>query len=341
MRKLWFLAVLLCAGLTTASVGAAADKQADLIEKAKKEGSIVSYTTSNSADQEAIHKAFNQKYPFIKIDGVKLQMENWTERVAAERAARRYICDIGWGHIFAIAKNIKEGFLAPYNSPERGVLPNYYKDKEGLWSAYAVSYLTAGYNTDLVKQAEAPKTWDDLTNPKWKGKTVGDDYNIELLSAMIDVWGKEKAVAFWKKIAANNAVMVQGRSNQTKLLAAGEYSLGIGLHAHEIITQRKSGAPVTWINSLNPMPALIQAIGLYKDAPHPNAAKLFIDWLLSPDGQKVFTARGRIPSRPGSATAAVLASGVQIVPVDTVMAAKEKDLGKLYWDTMGIKRVGR
>ncbi len=234
--------------------------------------------------------------------------------------------------------------LQPFYSPELANVEEgaVTKGPAGAFTAgHYQSGISLGYNTKLVKKDEVPKTYQDLLNPKWKGKTVADDYNVELLSAMIDVWGKEKAIAYWKKIAANNAVMVQGRSNQTKLVGAGEYAIGIGLHAHEVITERKRGAPLTWINSLNPMPALIQAIGLYKDAPHPNAAKLFIDWLLSPDGQKVFTARGRIPARPGSATEAVLAPGVQIVPVDTAMAAKEKDLGKLYQDTMGVKRVGR
>ena len=155
-----------------------------------------------------------------------------------------------------------------------------------------------GYNTNLVKKEDVPQTYEQLLDPKkWKGKKNSiDDEAYGLLSGLIRAWGREKAVSYFKKLAAQDPVLMRGNTNRVQLTVAGEYSL-IVAYAPTIQRETSRGAPMDWV-PLEPVAGQGNPMMLAAKAPHPNAAKLFIDFLLSKEGQKMLVGFRRIPIRP-------------------------------------------
>jgi iron(III) transport system substrate-binding protein len=153
-----------------------------------------------------------------------------------------------------------------------------------------------GYNTKLVKKEEAPKTYEELLAPKWKGRKISiDDSAYGLLAGLMHAWGKEKAVEYFKKLAAQEPVVQRGNTNRVQLTMAGEFPLIIA-YAPTIQRETSKGHPMDWV-PLEPVPVQVNPMMLAAKAPHPNAGKLFIDFLLSKQGQKMLVGFRRIPVR--------------------------------------------
>jgi len=186
--------------------------------------------------------------------------------------------------------------LAPYRSPENKFIERDMVDDDGYWAAYYVNPFVLGYNTNLVKKDEVPKSYEQLLDPKWKGKKISiDDSAYGLLAGLIREWGKEKAVAYFKKLAAQDPVVMRGNTNRVQLAMAGEYPLIIA-YAPTIQRETSLGHPMDWV-PLEPVPVQVNPIMLAAKAPHPNAGKLLVDFLLSKEGQKMLVGFRRIPVR--------------------------------------------
>jgi len=169
-------------------------------------------------------------------------------------------------------------------------------DKEGYWTAYYVNPYALGYNTRQVKKEEVPKTYEELLEPKWKEKKISiDNEAYGLLSGLIRAWGKEKAVSYFRKLAAQEPVPMRGNTNRVQLTMAGEYPLIIA-YAPTIQRETSKGAPIDWV-PLEPVAVQVNPVMLAAKAPHPNAAKLFMDFVLSKEGQKLLVGFRRIPVR--------------------------------------------
>ena len=324
MTKSRFLAglIALLIGWSATEI-AIAETQADIIEKAKKEGSLVIYGSTSISDQTALCKAFNKRYAFIQCESIKLAGHNWTSRMALERESRQYITDVVMGNFFVMAELVRRGYVVSYNSPERSAYSKGYKDDDGFWTAFTKAYTTIIYNPDLVGPGGAPREWDDLLSPKFKYNVLVDSNNLDILGAQIKVMGEEETVAFWKKVQANGAVLTSGSSGVVQRVAAGEYAIGVGAMAHQVIAAKRDGASVEWVSTADPMPILLQAIGIVEKAPHPNSAKLFVDWLLSREGQETLHAEtGRTPARSDVTTEATLPPHTMKVETSAEMVEK-------------------
>jgi iron(III) transport system substrate-binding protein len=181
----------------------------------------------------------------------------------------------------------QKGILAAYNSPERTAISNNLKDKEGYWTAaYTVSFVTA-YNARHIPRSEAPRSYDDFTLPKWKGKMWLNEDDTEWYATMFEIMGKDKATQFMRRLAQQDLRFSREPSLAIELLCAGEFSMIIGIHFHHTERVRQKGCPVDWV-AVEPgynRPPI--AIAMAKNAPHPSAGKLFIDYVLSREGQKV------------------------------------------------------
>jgi iron(III) transport system substrate-binding protein len=153
-----------------------------------------------------------------------------------------------------------------------------------------------GYNTKLVNKEDVPKTYEELLAPKWKGRKISiDDSAYGLLAGLMRAWGKEKAVEYFKKLAAQDPVVQRGNTNRVQLTMAGEFPLIIA-YAPTIQRETSKGHPMDWV-PLEPVPVQVNPMMLAAKAPHPNAGKLFIDFLLSKEGQKMLVGFRRIPVR--------------------------------------------
>ena len=186
--------------------------------------------------------------------------------------------------------------IASYRSPETKMLDDDLVDQEGYWSAYYVISYVLGWHTKLVKREEVPKTYEALVDPKWKGGNLSfDNEAYGMLQGLMRAWGREKAIAYFKRIAAIEPSMKRGNTERVALAAAGEYPLTISYNqTFERMVAR--GAPMDWL----PLePAVVSAfpIMIAAKAPHPNAARLYYDFSLSKEGQEMLRGMQRIPVR--------------------------------------------
>ena len=191
---------------------------------------------------------------------------------------------------------IQRGLLQPYESPERVAYAAGWKDKQGYWTSTDDNYFVIGYNTRQVSAAEAPKDWDDLLAPKWRGKIGMDPDNHILYGALEQSWGRDKAVSFFRRLAQQQIQFRKGNTLISQLIVAGEYPLGF-VYAHRVEFLKSQKAPMDWVSTMNPIVATGGPLALASKARNPNAGKLLIDFLLSRDGQLQLRKFYRIPSR--------------------------------------------
>jgi iron(III) transport system substrate-binding protein len=149
-----------------------------------------------------------------------------------------------------------------------------------------------GFNTQQIKRAEAPKTYEDLLNPRWKNNIGIDNTKIEWFSMLLKLKGR----SFMEKLAAQNPRVYAGNTNALNLLAAGEFPIMPGVYEYSVDSLKTKGAPVDWIG-LEPVITYTVAVSLPSNPPHPFAAKLFTEWLLTKEGQEVINQYGRVPIR--------------------------------------------
>jgi iron(III) transport system substrate-binding protein len=269
-------------------------QSASVIEGAKREGSVVFYGPLNINDSQALAKRFEAKYPFIKVEILRMSAEPLLNRIITEDKAGRNVVDVINNTTINAIK--KARLLQPYRSAEHAGYPEEFKDSEGYWVSLHNNYYVLGYNSKLVSAAEAPKDWSDLLNPKWKGKIGMDQEEFEWYAQSVETWGREKAQKFHRALAQQQIHWRKGHTLLSQLIAAGEFSLGI-VYAHRIESMKKTGAPIEWVKTINPVFAAQSPVGLAAKAPHPNAAKLYLDFILSKEAQLILRSFNRTSAR--------------------------------------------
>jgi iron(III) transport system substrate-binding protein len=191
---------------------------------------------------------------------------------------------------------MERNLLASYRSPETKMIDDDLVDKEGYWTSYYVIAYVLGWHTKLVKREEVPRTYDALVDPKWKGGQLSfDNEAYGMLQGLMRAWGREKAIAYFKRIAAIDPSMKRGNTERVALAVAGEYPLTVSYNqTFERMVAR--GAPIDWV-ALEPAVVSSFPIMLAAKAPHPNAARLYYDFSLSKEGQEMLRGMQRIPVR--------------------------------------------
>ena len=190
----------------------------------------------------------------------------------------------------------KARLLQPYRSPEHAAYLDPFKDSEGYWASVNNNYYVVGYNSRLVSAKDAPTDWQDLLNPKWKGKIGMDQEEYEWFGATLDVWGRERALKYHRALAQQEVQWRKGHTLISQLIAAGEFPVGI-VYAHRIESMKKAGAPVEWAKTSNPIFVALSPTGLAAKAPHPNAGKLLLDFMLSYESQQQLRSANRLSGR--------------------------------------------
>lgn len=269
-----------------------------LIEGAKAEGEVTWYSSFQAVQLEPVARAFNKRYPFIKVNPYRVSGQKQILKIQTEMRAGKHLVDVINGNS-EVSYALKEiGALDPYRSPQKEFFPASYRDKEGYFApTYIIPVITA-YNTKLVKPDDVPKTYEDLLQPKWKGKMFLDTEEFPMAFVLLNHFGREKGLQYLKALAKQDLLMVRGRTAQTQQLIAGERELAIALHGHNVLDFKAKGAPVAW-TILDPFFSKANELTLARRAPHPHAAALLIDWVLSEEGQSLTTTFGRVVARKG------------------------------------------
>ena len=300
MSRLFKSRSFLVAGMVALSCISAAvahaGSNASVIEAAKSEGKMSYYTTMTLSQSKKVVDAFQKKYPFIAPELFRGGGDEVLNRIQNEARGGLYAWDVVSTRGDSVLTFEESKLIAPYRSPKSQSIDKEMVEDDGYWTAYYVNPYVLGYNTKLVKKEEAPKTYEELLAPKWKGRKISiDDSAYGLLAGLIRAWGKEKAVDYFKKLAAQEPVVMRGNTNRVQLTMAGEYYLIIA-YAPTIQRETSKQHPIDWV-PLEPVPVQVNPMMLAAKAPHPNAGKLFIDFLLSKEGQKMLVGFRRIPVR--------------------------------------------
>lgn len=270
----------------------------DLIAQAKKEGRVTWYTTVSIPESKQLIDLFEKQYPFIKVDLLRSGSGALVNRVMSEYAARNYAADILQGTStrggFTLLK--QKNILGRYDSPEYKFLPAELKDNAGYWGSMFQNTFVLAYNSRNVKAADVPRTYDDLLKPIWKGRQIiNDTENFEWFDGLLKYWGRDKGLAYFRRLAQQDQIFQRGARGRIQLVAAGEapLTIGYGPHAQSFVNQ---GAPIEWV-PLEPVVVIINTVSITSRPAHPAAAKLFIDFLFSKPAQLKLRELNRITSR--------------------------------------------
>ena len=298
IQKVLVLATLLC-GVQLFNLCAA--DQGMIVEGAKKEGALVVYTSMTVDQMQKILDAFKARYPFIRTTMFRAVGERLLTKIMTEAQTGKYDFDVVQSAESQAYFLKKKNLLQKYISTESKNIQKPFFDPEGYWTAVYIMPNVIAYNTRMVKRDEVPKTDEDLVNPKWKGKIGMDHTKPEWFAWKLKRMGEEKGLAYMKKLAAQEFQLYAGLSVITNLLVAGEFPLVLNTYLHNVEEVKRKGAPVDWIVQ-DPVFTKFQPLGIGSKAPHPNAAKLFSDFVLSEEGQKIIASFGRVPTRRGVST---------------------------------------
>ena len=274
------------------------DRQKVLIERARSEKEITFYSSLQTADAEPYVKAFNKRYPFIKVNIYRISGQKQVIMIQSEFNAGRHAFDItnaSAAQAFGIKKT---GALDPYQSPQRQYFSSAHKDKEGYFIPTYIVPVVLGYNTNMVKRNEAPKRYEDLLEPRWKSNMILDIEEFPWFAVMLKHYGREKGLDYMKRLAKQEILMGRGRTTQAQLISAGERAIGIALNSSSVVDFKTRGAPLDW-TILDPYYAKPNMLMLARHAPHPHAAALLIDWTLSEEGQSLLAGLGYVVARKG------------------------------------------
>jgi ABC-type Fe3+ transport system substrate-binding protein len=280
---------------------AAAADQA-LIDAAKKEGSVTWYTVQ-IVDQivRPLADAFEQKYG-IKVDYVRANTSAIALRITNEAASGHVLCDVFDGA--TTAPVLKRRHLVLQWLPDAAkTFPAEEVDKEGYWIALYLSVLTGAVNTDLVPPGAEPKSWEDFLDPKWQGKIAwssenGNTAGAGFVGLVTREYGETKGRAYLQELAQQKlaAMPVSNRETLDQVIS-GEYPIGLQVNNHSAFLSASKGAPVNWL-PINPANVSLVTASVVAGAPHPDAAKLFLDFIVSDEGQAIYRDEGYPPANP-------------------------------------------
>src|ERR1043166_7541678 len=218
------------------------------LQGARREGRVVWYTVAGESQQ--IAQEFEKKYPFIKVEVVRSTVYPLLTRMLNEARAGNYLFDVVRQSTFTIGQLIQRGLIQPYDSAERKGFDAGWQDKQGYWTSTDDNYFVIGYNTRLVSERDAPKDWDDLLLPKWRGQITLDPDNHILFGGLEQSWGREKASIYFRKLAQQQVQFRKGNTLIAQLIVAGEYPLGF-VYGHRVEFLKAQRAPMDWVSTMN------------------------------------------------------------------------------------------
>jgi iron(III) transport system substrate-binding protein len=277
------------------------DREQRLLDGARKEGEVTVYS-SMIVDQalRPLVDGFEAKYPFVKTKYVRDDPPQQLQKLMAESHSGHMVADVVESTGLEVpmrAANIDQ----PFWSPQIEAYPESRRDPQNFWAPTRVSYLGACYNTNLVKPADLPKSFQDFLDPKWKGKMVWSGTtigNLLFITGVRNFMGEDKAYAYLQKLAQQDIATIPSANRViVDRVMAGEYAMCLDAFLHHPIISARKGAPVASL-PLDPVITVVSSVMLPKAPSHPHAAMLFIDYLLSKEGQQKLQAADYFPARP-------------------------------------------
>jgi iron(III) transport system substrate-binding protein len=287
--------IIWCAVIALFSLGVSLSRAQDsaLVQAAKKEGKVVWYTSLALPSSTSIAHAFRTRYTGIEVEVHRTGSQRVLQRVMQEATAAIKNVDVihtsDAGH-FVLLKN--KGMLLQYTP--RGVepFPTGFKDKAGFYFGMRATLSVMAFNPKLVAGKDAPKTWKDLLNPKWKGKmvTAHPGYSGIIMThvlALVNLYGWD----YFRDLAKNSLHIVESANDPAGLVASGERPIGADGAEYFYYKTQKQGNPIQIVYPKEGIPLIVSPVAIAKDAPHPNAAKLFSEFIFAKESQQLLADR--------------------------------------------------
>lgn len=268
--------------LAAACLFASAAQPAD-VAAARREGSLNVYASMAEKDLRRLVSDFERRYG-IKVNVWRSGKNKVLQRAVAEAHAGRFEVDVVHNPSPEMELLHREGLLQPVRSPYQDRLIPEAVARHREWAGPRVYIFVQAYNTDKVKPEELPKRFEDLLDPRWKGRLAVEGKEQEWFFTLVHAMGEERGLRFFRELVAKNGLSVRsGNALLNNMVIAGEVPLALTLYSYLPEQSKRAGAPIDWF-ALKPTIAYTDGIGVAKRAPHPNAAALFYDYVLS-DGQ--------------------------------------------------------
>jgi iron(III) transport system substrate-binding protein len=276
---------------------ASTSRAASVEDLAKREGEVVFYSSLNNEQIVTFRDAFQKKYPSIKVEFYRGTSERVLQRILTEAQTGRHAVDVISSAGFQLQSVKEKGLTAKFAVEEPAAFAKGFLDADGQWTNLHSLYLSMGYNTKLVSGGEAPKRYEDLLLPKWAAGKFGFNIrDVEWFVNMLKLKGREQGLDLMRRLAAQRPGYHEAHNLLAQLLAAGEFHAVTNTYGHILAREKEKGAPVQWV-LVEPVITYLHPVALARHAPHPNGGRLFLNFLLSKEGQRMLSAQGRIPSR--------------------------------------------
>ena len=271
------------------------DRDARLLAGAKKEGELVIYTSAQADDIGLVAKAFEQKYG-VKVTMWRASSEKVLQRALAEAKANRHAVDLAETNGPELEMLHRESLAQAVKSPHLADIIPAAKQPHGEWVGTRLNVFALAYNTKAVKKDELPKSYDDLAQPRWKGRLGIEADDTEWLAGVLQQIGEQKGIELFRDIVQKNGISVRrGHTLLTNLVASGEVPLALTVYNYKAEQLKNQGAPIDWF-AIGRAVARPNGAAVMKRAPHPHAAVLFYDFELSEEGQRILAKRDFVPT---------------------------------------------
>jgi iron(III) transport system substrate-binding protein len=310
-----------------------ADRDTRLVERAKKEGSVVLYTSLAPTESQPLSDAFQKKYG-IKVvlwRGLSAQV---VQRAITEARGRRNAVDVIETNGPEMEMLAREKLLGEIHSPYLADLPAGAIPAHRTWFPDRFNFYVVGFNTTKVQRSQIPATYEGFLDPKWKGRIAVEATDAEWMATLIKTWGDAKGMDYFRKLSALRPDVRTGHILLANLVVAGEVPVGLTIYNSNIVPLKRKGAPVDFV-PVQPVDARPQGIGVARNAPHPHAALLFTDFVLSPEGQRLLESLGRVPA---SLRVKSELNNFPFTVIDPATALDEKDKWEKLWNDLFLKQ---
>jgi iron(III) transport system substrate-binding protein len=340
-RSGWaLLAVALCWGAqaqtsdTSLLRSTASDRSAKLISAAKAEGALTLYTSIAEKDLKPLIEPFEKKYG-VKVTVWRASGDGVMTRTVNEARAKRYTVDVVHAGAVELEVLSREKLLQPVASPHFAELMAGSVPAHKEWAATIYSLWVQAYNTKSVQKSELPKSYADLLDPRWKGRLGYEVENIDWFVTVVQSMGEAKGLQFFRDLSAGNGISVRkGHTNLTQMVASGEVPMALTVYNYMPEQLKKKGAPIDSV-VLQPAVARANAVGVMKNAQHPNAAALFMDYLLG-EGQPMYAELDYLPANSKIQSSL---RNLKILIVDPAESLDQRDKWRKLYDEIIIRKA--
>jgi iron(III) transport system substrate-binding protein len=308
---------------------------AGVFAQARHEGTLTLYTSMAPTESQPLADAF-QKTHGIKVVVWRALSDQIVQRVITEARGRRHAVDVVETNGPEMEMLAREKLLAEQRSPYIADLPATAVPAHRAWLPDRFNFYVVAYNTARVKRAELPSTYDGFADPKWKGRIGLEATDAEWMATLVKTGGAHGA-DYFRRLAALRPAVRRGHVLLAQLVAAGEVPVGLTAYHSNVLPLKRKGAPIDFA-PVQPVVARPQGIAVTRYAPHPNAAALFVDYVLSPEGQRLLESLGRAPASTR------VKSELNTFPfrmMDPATSLEEKEKWEGVWNDLFLKPAAR